>query len=66
MPTIRKTARSLFAVALLAAGFSVTAPMNAAYAMNQTPCTTERFSSCGSWVMAAGGRGAVTRQGSWS
>ncbi|WP_206282679.1 hypothetical protein, partial [Streptomyces barkulensis] len=26
---------------------------------------TERFSSCGSWVMAAGGRGAVTRQGSW-
>ncbi|MEU9575905.1 beta/gamma crystallin domain-containing protein [Streptomyces chilikensis] len=40
MPTIRKTARSLFAVALLAAGFSVVTPTNAAHAMNQTPCTS--------------------------
>ncbi|MFD7730373.1 hypothetical protein ACFV6F_08315 [Kitasatospora phosalacinea] len=40
MTTTRKTARSLFAVALLAAGFSISAPANDAHAMNQTPCTT--------------------------
>lgn len=41
MPTIRKTARNLFAVALLTAGLSVAIPTNAASAMNQTPCTTD-------------------------
>jgi hypothetical protein len=41
VPTIRKTARNLFAVALLAAGLSVATPANAAPAMNQTPCTTD-------------------------
>ncbi|MGW6793205.1 beta/gamma crystallin domain-containing protein [Streptomyces chartreusis] len=38
MSTVRKTARSLFAVALLAAGFSIATPANAAHATNQTPC----------------------------
>ncbi|MEU8737397.1 beta/gamma crystallin domain-containing protein [Streptomyces halstedii] len=40
MPTIRKTAGNLFAVALLAAGFSVATPANVASAMSQTPCNT--------------------------
>ncbi|MFB7948242.1 beta/gamma crystallin domain-containing protein [Kitasatospora phosalacinea] len=40
MTITRKTVRSLFAVALLAAGFSVATPANDAHAMNQTPCTT--------------------------
>ena len=38
MTTIRKTARGLFVLALLATGFSVATPANAAPALNQTPC----------------------------
>ncbi|WP_405459865.1 oxidoreductase [Streptomyces sp. NBC_00101] len=40
MPALRKTTRSLFAVALLAAGFSVATPTAPAHAMNQTSCST--------------------------
>ncbi|WP_406350960.1 oxidoreductase [Streptomyces sp. NBC_01635] len=40
MPTIRKTAQRLFAVALLTAGLNLATPANTALAMNQTPCTT--------------------------
>lgn len=35
---VRKTARSLFAVALLAAGFSIAAPANAAHATDSVEC----------------------------
>ena len=38
MSTIRKTARSLFVLALLATGLSVATPANASTAINQTPC----------------------------
>ncbi|WP_405448054.1 oxidoreductase [Streptomyces achromogenes] len=41
MPTARKTTRNLLAVALLTAGLAVATPVNAAHAMNQTPCTSD-------------------------
>ncbi|MFJ3889901.1 beta/gamma crystallin domain-containing protein [Streptomyces sp. H23] len=43
MTAIRKTTRSVFAVALLAAGFSIATPANDAQAINQTDCTSNEF-----------------------
>ncbi|MFZ4185263.1 beta/gamma crystallin domain-containing protein [Streptomyces pseudogriseolus] len=40
MTTVRKATRTLFAVALLAAGFSIAIPTNSAQAINQTSCNS--------------------------